>query len=807
VIVDLIRATGFYIIDHYPLVRFINAPIATMPKQSRLDTTAYIVLSLVLFLAPIFFIPSFSVPFTIGKSGLLLYGTALAFVLWMVARLKDGVFEAPKNWFYASSGLVAVTYLVSALVSGNREFSLSGQAFELGTASFIIGSLVFFALIPLLAKSKEKIAYGYYALLGSFLITGLFHALRFVVGPEFLSFGFFTSPSANLIGKWNDLSIFFGLISLSSLLALELGTISKKVKILSYIAFFGSLALLVIANFQSVWIVLALFSLVFFVYQLSFKKAVAPSERKLPAYTLLALILSVFFVFAGNSLGELASNALGISQIEVRPSWGATTEITVSSLSSDPVFGVGPNRFSTQWLLAKPEGINNTLFWNVDFNYGIGFVPSMLVTTGVVGALAIVIFLALYLMTLAKSLMSQGTSPISRYLVLSTLFGSLYLWIFSVIYVPSQALWILTLGMTGLFVASLREDGAIKSASVSIATRPTWSFVSVLLTILALIGTLSFAYHLSTKILANVYFQRGVSALQSTGALDQGEADITRAISLSESPLYYRVLSELYLARLNELFVDKKISQIEAQSKFQALLATAIQSAQRAVALDGTDYQNHLALGRVFEAVVPLNISGAYDNAKTTYGEGLARNPQSPEIELILARLEITNKDNDEARVHIDKALAEKADYADAIFLLSQIDIAEGNISKAIESVRSVATLSPNDAGVFFQLGLLYYNQKDYVNAIGALERAVVLSPEYANAKYFLGLSYYQVDNTAERAINEFKDLATTNPDNAEIKAILDNLEAGKPPFTNQPDSKPERRSTLPVKDSVSQDQ
>jgi tetratricopeptide (TPR) repeat protein len=267
------------------------------------------------------------------------------------------------------------------------------------------------------------------------------------------------------------------------------------------------------------------------------------------------------------------------------------------------------------------------------------------------------------------------------------------------------------------------------------------------------------------------------------------------------------VLSELYLARLNELFADEEISQTEAQSKFQAFLATAIQSAQRAVALDGTDYQNHLALGRVFEAVVPLNISGAYDNAKAAYAEGRTRNPQSPEIELILARLEITNKDNDEARMHIDKALAEKADYADAIFLLSQIDIAEGNISKAIESVRSVATLSPNDAGVFFQLGLLYYNQKDYVNAVGALERAVVLSPQYANAKYFLGLSYYQVDDTAERAVKEFQDLAMTNPDNAEIKAILDNLGEGKPPFANQLDSKPERRSTLPVKDLVPQDQ
>ncbi|PJE73915.1 MAG: hypothetical protein COV01_03685 [Candidatus Taylorbacteria bacterium CG10_big_fil_rev_8_21_14_0_10_41_48] len=774
--------------------------------NSRLDTAAYVVLGIVLFLAPIFFIPSLSVPFALGKASLILYGTAIALVLWMIARLKDGVFQAPKSWFYASSLLVAVVYLVSALVSGNSAASLGGQAFELGTASFIIASLVFFALVPLLAKSKEKIFYGYVALLASFIVTGLFHALRFIFGADFLSFGMFTSPSANLLGKWNDLSIFLGLISLSSLFALELATLSKKVKILSYIAFFGSLALLVVANFQSVWVALALFSLVFFVYQISFKKNSGESGRKLPALTLTALVLSVFFVFAGSNIGSIASNALGISQVEVRPSWGATLDVTTTSLSSDPVFGVGPNRFSTQWLLSKPDGINNTLFWNVDFNYGIGFVPSMIVTTGIVGGIAILIFLILYLMTVGKALVSEGSSPVSRYLVLSTLFGSLYLWVFSVMYVPSQALWILTLGMTGLFIAALHEDGKITMGSVSISERPALSFISVLLTILALIGTLSFAYYASTKSLANVYFQSGVASLQGGATLDEGEASVVKAVSLSESPVYYRVLSEIYLARLNQLFADDKISQTEAQSKFQSLLATAIQSSQRAVALDPTDYQNYLSLGRVFEAVVPLNIEGAYDNAKTAYTNALSRNPKSPEIELVLARLEVTKKDNAEARIHVEKAIAEKADYADAIFLLSQIEIADGNITKAIESVRSVATLSPNDAGVFFQLGLLYYNQKEYQNSTAALERATTLSPQYANAQYFLGLSYYQI-NQKDKAIAEFKKLSESNPENAEVQAILTNLEAGKSPFTNQPDSSPERRSTLPVQDSTQKDQ
>ncbi len=778
---------------------------AGVSGESRLDKVAYAILALTLFLSPFFFIPSTLVPFALAKSALPLYGTAIALVLWMVARLKDGVFEAPKSWFYASSGLVAIAYLISALLSANPATSLSGQSFELGTAAFIVTSFVFFALFPLLAKTKERVFSGYMALVGSFIVIGFFHALRFMFGPDFLSFDMFTSPSSNLLGKWNDLAIFLGLVSISSLLALELAPQSKLMKVLSYIAFVGSLILLVVANFQPVWVVLALFSLVFFVYQLSFRKSDG-GGRVLPMHTLAVLVVSAFFVFAGSTVGSLVSGALGISQVEVRPSWGATAEVTGTALSSDPVFGVGPNRFSVEWLRSKPAGINDTLFWNVDFNYGIGFVPSLVVTTGIVGALAFVVFLALYLLTAVRALLREGSSPFSRYLVLSTLFGSLYLWVFAVIYVPSQALWLLTLGMTGLFIAALREDGLVRFGSVSISGRPAWSFVSVLFTILALIGTLSFAYFVSAKVIAQAYFQKGVITLSSGGSLDDGEVSITRAIAMHENPVYYRVLSELYLARLNELFADEEVSQSEAQSRFQTLLGTAIQASQRAVELDTTDYQNHLSLGRVFEAVVPLNISGAYDNAKSAYEEALARNPKSPEIHLILARLEIANEDNDAARAHIEKSLAEKRDYAEAIFLLSQIEIAEGNISKAIESVGSVAVLSPNDPGIFFQLGLLYYNQRDYRNAVLALERAVGLSPQYANAKYFLGLSYHQVGEK-DKAIAEFTDLSETNPDNAEVRAILENLSAGKAPFVNQPDSRPERRSTLPMRDSVTQEE
>ncbi len=73
--------------------------------------------------------------------------------------------------------------------------------------------------------------------------------------------------------------------------------------------------------------------------------------------------------------------------------------------------------------------------------------------------------------------------------------------------------------------------------------------------------------------------------------------------------------------------------------------------------------------------------------------------------------------------------------------------------------------------------------------------------PEYANAKYFLGLSYYGQGRTAD-AINQFEDLAKTNPDNQEVALILANLRDGKAPFTSaQPPvtDQPVERPTAPL--------
>ncbi|HEU5114758.1 MAG TPA: hypothetical protein VFT82_03260, partial [Candidatus Paceibacterota bacterium] len=321
--------------------------------SAKLDRIAFYVLQAVLFFSPIFFIPSLSVPLQAGKSAILLYGIAIALIFWLIARLKDGVFTFPKTSLFAGAGILALAYSIAAILSPNHVASLSGQGFELGTLAFFLPSLILFALIPLVTKTEKQVFYSFTTLFVSFLIVGLFHIIRFIGGPGVLSFGLFTDITSNFLGKWNDLGIFFGLGALMSAVTLERATLSKLFKVLMYVVLVLSLFMLVAINFSPVWITIAVLSLIFFIYELSFGKRAdgrvsGNLGARVPYHALAVLIISVIFAFFGGSISSVVASSLGTSQVEVRPSWSATLDVTAAAIKDHPVFGDGPNRFASE---------------------------------------------------------------------------------------------------------------------------------------------------------------------------------------------------------------------------------------------------------------------------------------------------------------------------------------------------------------------------------------------------------------------------------------------------------------------------
>ena len=541
---------------------------------------SFCLLALAFFL-PVFFVPALSFPFQFSKALLLSLFVLVIFSLWVVARLKDGEFVIPSSPLYIALGVIVGLVILSGLSSGSATLSLFGQGFEVGTAlNILIVSLLAF-LVPIMFRTKEQIFGSYLAFLASFFLLALFHLFRLVFGPDFLSVGIFTETVSNTIGKWNDLGVFFGVSALLSLVTIEFLSLGRLFKMLVYLAMLISLFFLAIVNFSTVWFVLGLFSLIFLVYLISFSPTSAlagaaegdaddsgaPRQlRRIPAPSLIMLLISVVFIMAGNTIGGEISSALKISQIEARPSWGATFDVARQTLIKDPLLGAGPNGFTGEWLKYKPAGINGTVFWNTDFSYGVGLIPTFLATTGILGVMAWVAFFLLFLYSGFKAIQSSLADKFSQYLITSSFLVSLFLWIFSVFYIPSITIFALTFLFTGLFIASLTAERMSPSKSISFVKDPRAGFISVLLLILLLIGSVTLGYALTQKYVASVLFQKGVISFNTEGSLDKAEGLIVRAANMSPADIHFRFLTEMTLMRINALLSDTKRTATDASA-------------------------------------------------------------------------------------------------------------------------------------------------------------------------------------------------------------------------------------------------
>lgn len=781
-----------------------------------LDKISFSILLIVTFLIPIFFVPASFVSTQFGTSLLFATGVILVILLYIISGLFYGKLDLPKPSKYILGFLcvVPVVYVLAGIANGFSRMSFFAYTFDINTVGFIVLGFVYLFLVSILFRNKNRIFYSYFAFVVSAIILSFFLLIRIIFGADVLDFGIFTSLTTSMVGSWNNIGIFFGIAVILSLLTYEMVSVSKVMRILLSIALLLSLFFLVLVNFSTIWIILAITAFLYILYslfssgmyghglELSFS-AVKHKLSKVPLYPAIVLIVSIVFTIWGGTLGSSLANKLQVTNLEVRPSFSVTMNIAKNTIKDKPLFGSGPNTFTTQWLTWKPDDVVSTVFWNTDFTNGIGLLPTFAVTTGLLGILSWLIFLGFYLYLGVKSIFTRFEESFTKYLLVSSFFVSLYLWIMSFVYMPSTAVFILTLFFTGLFFASVYLSGILQVETKTFLVHPREGFVSSLIMVVFFIATAYLGFGLYKNSQSLYYFQKSAYALNTSGDIGASETNMLSAISAVPLDVYYRALSEIEVIKINAILSQDpaKVKPEDAQKQFSETLQNAITAGLLAKDKDSDNYLNWISLGKVYEAVsVPeLKVEGSYESAQFAYMEALRRNPKNPGILVLLSRLAIIKKDFTQARNYAMQAIQLKNNYTDAYFLLSQIEVQNNNIKGAIDSVTAASVIEPTNSGIFFQLGLLKYNAKDFSGAVVALEKAVTIAPDYANAKYFLGLSYASLGETA-KAIKQFEDLKVTNPESEEVRTILSNLEQGKSPFPSS--EKPEKAKSLPVKES-----
>lgn len=771
------------------------------------DNLASGLLTIILFLLPFVAIPFASVPLDLAKRATLVIGVALAFLFWLGARLEDGVISVPKSPILAGAKLLALVALVSSFASGMFNASFWGIGTETGSTSSVFVFFVLMFLSAIYFQSRKRLVTATKAFLLSFVILAVIEIIRLfptfqgitpLFGHGSTFFGMLPGSTDNLLGKWNDLGSFFALGVVACMSLLELLD-THLPRTLIYASGLVGMLLMFLVNFNVAWIVLAVMALLLIIYKLSIKKVLGPNFRfamlwSMPATYVLIISLLCFFLYApiGNYL-----SASQISSLEVRPAWGSTFEVVGKTLKNRALFGSGPNTFSTGWLMNKPAGVNDTVFWNTDFNAGVGYVPTFIATTGILGLLAWLLFLGSYLYFGARALFKLSGDHLTHGVLSVSFLMSLFLWIMAMVYVPDTVMLSLTFALTGIFIGSLVTTKFSSDYVLEFSNNPRFSFASVLGIVVLMLLSVVFLFVSAKKYVALANFQSALVASNTKGDLARAKKSLEAAVALDGADVFYRSLADLHVLEMSRILNTAGASQEQLQSQFKTALDAALTAGDKAVKANTANYQNHLSFGRVYEAMVPFKTPGAYERALAEYQAALSGNPHNPQIYLTMARLELAKGDKTKARENITKSLAEKSNYAAAIFLLSQIEADAGNLEAAIKNAEQAAIFAPQDIGVYFQLGFLKYLKHDYKGAINALATAVTINPSYANAKYFLGLSLDKIGKEDE-ALEQFEQIARDNPDNTEVPRIIANIKAGRDALANAP--APEKRSAPPVR-------
>ncbi|MCX6788251.1 MAG: tetratricopeptide repeat protein [Candidatus Kaiserbacteria bacterium] len=772
-----------------------------MPLDSRrrsMETisvwTLFATLAVVIFM----FVPIATIPFMTTKVFLLAAGALITLAVYILARLSRGNVILPPFMLVGALWLPVVAYALSATFSGSLfTNAFWGTALEPDTLGFMLTVTVLGTLTAFILRRSEH--YRSFFTVGAWIfgVVVALEALVVIVGqikPDFIS------PAFSIVGSFEDLTLFLGLGIVGTLITLrELG-LSERAHRVHIALLAGSLALLAIANSSLAWTLVALISLGLFVEAIMQRKVSAANadlddvavmdEAPLAEdegtrsfiVPLFVLAISLFFLIGG-TLGGALANALHINALNVRPSLQSTLAVGQKVYATAPVFGSGPGTFGVEWLKHRDASLNSTVFWNTDFSSGIGFIPTSFVTTGFVGIVAWIVFLALFIVLGLRTLILRAPQDaFIRYVALLSFVATIYLFTTAVFGLPNAIILVLAFVFAGLFISTTRFAVQGQQWGVIFARSPRIGFVIVFSLTIVLLTSVVAAYSLVGRYIATTTLA-GAGASFSAGDFDAADSAAKNSVSFAPSAAAYQLEAGIASARLDQIAASSTMQASAAQQAFQAALSSGINAALTATQLVPSDYQNWLLLGNLYAKAVPLKVAGAYDSAKTAYEKAQELNPTNPQIPYILAQLNIANKNIKAAKDNLKAAITLKQDYTTAIFLLSQLEVQDGNVKEALNAALAAAYFTPNNPNILFQVGILSAAEGNYTDAVSALSAAVAANPQFANARYFLAAVYAKQDNLKD-ALVQMQAIADMSAENAKaIESQVAALTAGRNPF------------------------
>jgi len=138
---------------------------------------------------------------------------------------------------------------------------------------------------------------------------------------------------------------------------------------------------------------------------------------------------------------------------------------------------------------------------------------------------------------------------------------------------------------------------------------------------------------------------------------------------------------------------------------------------------------------------------GQYENSLNLAKLAVKLNEKDEKLWLILAEIQIANKQYKNALNSLNKAEKIDSNISDIYFTKSNIYLKISQQTKAKNALEKGIKIEPNNHNAIFQLGNILLIEKNYLGAIKLFDESLKIKPDFWQAINNQGLAYFEKNN------------------------------------------------------------
>jgi len=735
-------------------------------------------LAALVFLVPLFFLPFTSEVREFNKQTLIFLMVMVMLGIWVVRILTTrSVSWVKTSLDYVLLAYVAV-YFISSMMSLDKVSSFLGYYGRFsGGFLGLVSLIVLYYIVVNNVRSERVTSKLTSALTLSGCLVMAYSVLQ-IFGLYILPFSFAKSAGFNPIGSLVGLGIFAAaMVVLAQWASLTQATTKVRQGLYGATTVLG-LVILFMVNAFTAWVVLSLGMIIFLALAMVIMSSNSQSSQSWVWKPLLVLVIGILFVaFSFLPGGVNPRNWVrgGSLPVEIQLSNSATWEMTKNALSVKPVLGFGPGTTGIAFGQIKPESLNQTIVWSLNFDRASSEIANLAIETGLLGLLAFeataILFLFYAIFFLLKNTVHPGRMQA---------FGIFAFWV--TLYV-SHFLYFYTTTTYFLFWVSIAifmaithwKEGGEPETSAGFSDSPRtalgWMFASLLMLAILLVGGF---YQVSMYVADTAY----ASGLKELG---KKQPDLARASDMFANAVRNNPQRDVYYLAYGQSLVFRAAQEIRKEqpdlAQFQSWIRDMIAAGNSATAISPNKASNWAARGQFFSRIRALNVPGTNDLIVSSAEEAVKLDNRNPILHVQLAQA-YTN-----ASETIDPKIVTGAVDTDGDGLSDENESALGSNARSSDSNSNGVTdgdevkagYNPAGTGRLTSVQMQRYTKVDQDKlrkAEESLKRAISLKANLPDSYILLG-RVYEKWGKLEDGRKTLEDGVKAVPNNADIRYEL----------------------------------